>query len=48
MIIRGFSLTDIYLIDMEVVVYQGTIREKPSCEAEGRKFIKGLLNWIYC
>ncbi|XP_074348729.1 uncharacterized protein LOC141687378 isoform X2 [Apium graveolens] len=34
------SLT-LQLIDIEVVVYEGTVREKPSDKKEARQFIKG-------
>ena len=37
------SLT-VQLIDIEVVVYEGTIREKPSDKKEARHFIKGMLH----
>lgn len=29
--------------DLEVVVYEGAVREKPSSEAEARQFMKGLV-----
>lgn len=35
------------LNDLEVVVYEGAIREKPSSKEEAWQFIKGLLN-ILC
>lgn len=31
----------LHLIGIEVVVYQGIIREKPSTEEEARQFIRG-------
>ncbi|XAR73265.1 hypothetical protein NMG60_11007176 [Bertholletia excelsa] len=37
---RGYILL-LHLIDIEVVVYEGTIREKPSSKEEARQFIKG-------
>ena len=30
--------------DLEVVVYEGVVREKPSNKEEARQFLKGLLN----
>lgn len=35
------------LNDLEVVVYEGVVREKPSSKEEARRFIKGLLS-ILC
>lgn len=34
----------IWLIDLEVVVHEGRIREKPSSKDEARNFIEGLLD----
>ncbi|KAG7994048.1 hypothetical protein I3843_01G036200 [Carya illinoinensis] len=39
-IIQGYFLL-LHLIDFEVVVYEGIIREKPSSKEEAREFIKG-------
>ncbi|KAG6406426.1 hypothetical protein SASPL_134026 [Salvia splendens] len=37
-----FSFVSLYFYnDMEVVVYEGVIREKPSSKEEARQFIKG-------
>lgn len=33
--------SDLHVIGIKVVVYQGTIREKPSTEEEARQFIRG-------
>jgi predicted house-cleaning NTP pyrophosphatase (Maf/HAM1 superfamily) len=32
---------------LEVVVYEGVIREKPSSKEEARQFLKGLLNVLF-
>lgn len=39
-----FYVNDLILTwnGLEVVVYEGVIREKPSSEAEARQFMKGL------
>ena len=42
-LVWGYILL-LHLIDIEVVVYEGIIREKPSSKEEARQFIKGLLN----
>uniref|UniRef100_A0A2N9EP15 Maf-like protein n=1 Tax=Fagus sylvatica TaxID=28930 RepID=A0A2N9EP15_FAGSY len=39
-LIEGYFLL-LHLIDFEVVVYEGIIREKPSSKEEAREFIKG-------
>jgi hypothetical protein len=45
-LIQGYFLL-LHLIDFEVVVYEGIIREKPSSKEEAREFIKGLLNGLH-
>lgn len=37
-----FCFLSLYVMDLEVVVYKGMIREKPSSKEEAREFIKGF------
>ena len=41
-LVWGYILL-LHLIDIEVVVYEGIIRENPSSKEEARHFISGLL-----